>query len=402
MTPVNGSPKMMSEIAVKRFQEYLQIKTVQPNPDYNKCKEFLCQYARELDLDFQTIEFVTGKPIIIMTLAGSCKESKSIILNSHTDVVPVSESKWDFNPFGAEIQDGKIYARGSQDMKCVAIWYLEAIRELKMTLKLPLKKTIHLIFVPDEEIGGHDGMEQFVKSKEFLNLNAGFALDEGLACENDSVKVYYGERSPWWIWITATGNAGHGSKFIEPSATIRLLKVLEHFIEFRNAEQKKMETGLKLGQVTSTNITILKSGVQMNVVTEIAEAGVDMRVAPTEDMKELRKRIDSWISSQPGVSFVFKQYFPGAPPTVLDEQNLQWICLQKVAAAHNFNLETEIFPAATDSRYLRQVGLNCIGISPIKSTPVLLHDHNEYLYVQTLLDGISFYSDLIFEIANLP
>lgn len=57
-----------------------------------------------------------------------------------------------------------------------------------------LKK--HII---DEEIGGHDGIEKFVKTEVFKNLNIGFALDEGLAVENDVYRLYYGERSPWCI-----------------------------------------------------------------------------------------------------------------------------------------------------------------------------------------------------------
>lgn len=147
-------------------------------------------------------------------------------------------------------------------------------------------------------------MEIFLKSPEFKQLNAGFALDEGLANEQDAFKVYYGERSPWWIWLTASGNAGHGSKFIEPSASIRLVKVLNHFIKWRDHEQERMERdGLKLGQVTTTNITMLKAGVQMNVVHEKAEAGIDMRVSPLEDFEALRKKVLEWIHSEPGVLF---------------------------------------------------------------------------------------------------
>lgn len=51
-------------------------------------------------------------------------------------------------------------------------------------------------------------------------------------------------------------------------------------------------------------------------------------------------------------------------------------------------LEPEIFPAATDSRYLRQLKLPALGFSPIRNTPILLHDHNEYLHEDVFLEGI--------------
>ena len=81
----------MEPVSVTRFREYLRIKTVQPNPDYHGCTNFLKRYAEELGLEFRVIECVAGKPIVIMTLLGSQPDLKSIILNSHTDVVPVSE-----------------------------------------------------------------------------------------------------------------------------------------------------------------------------------------------------------------------------------------------------------------------------------------------------------------------
>lgn len=94
-------------------------------------------------------------------------------------------------------------------MKCVGIWYMEAIRLLKQQGK-SLKRTLNLTFVPgirsltqDEEIGGRDGMALFCKTPEFQELNAGFALDEGLANEGDAFKVYYGERAPWWMRLVA-------------------------------------------------------------------------------------------------------------------------------------------------------------------------------------------------------
>lgn len=400
----------MSKSATEKFKEYLRIKTVHPNPEYKKCTEFLLEYAIEIGIpreNCHVLELVPGKDLLILSIPGHDKSLDSLILNSHTDVVPVSEEMWTMPPFGAHSKNGRIYARGSQDMKCVGIWYMEALRVL-LKEGAELKRTIHVTFVPDEEIGGKDGMEAFVKSLHFKALNAGFALDEGLANEKDAFKLYYGERSPWWIWITATGNAGHGSKFIEPSATLRLLKVLKHFTDFRDSEQARLETGhnsngqkLCLGDVTTCNVTVLKAGVQLNVVHEKAEAGVDMRVSPFTDFPTFRKRVESWIASEPGVTAVWTQDFPYSPPTLLTPSNKQWLALQKVALKHAVALDPEIFPAATDSRFLRLAGIPAFGISAIKNTPVLLHDHDEFLEESTLVNGIPFYVDLVKALANI-
>lgn len=59
------------------------------------------------------------------------------------------QDSWSYPPFAAEKVDGKIYARGSQDMKCVGMQYLEAIRRLKAD-GATCKRTLHCTFVPGE------------------------------------------------------------------------------------------------------------------------------------------------------------------------------------------------------------------------------------------------------------
>lgn len=111
---------MTEHPAVTRFREYLRIKTVQPNPDYASCLTFLERQATELGLPIKAIEAYPGKPNIIMTFEGRDPSLPAILLNSHTDVVPVFPEKWSCDPFEAvKRENGDILARGAQDMKCV-------------------------------------------------------------------------------------------------------------------------------------------------------------------------------------------------------------------------------------------------------------------------------------------
>lgn len=164
---------------VSRFQEYLRIDTVHPNPDYYKAVDFINTQAKSLSLESQTTEFVKGKPHILLKWVGSDPTLPALLLNSHTDVVPFEESKWIHHPLQAHMdKEGDIYARGSQDMKCVGMQYLEAIRKLQASGFHPIR-SVYLSFVPDEEIGGHDGAEKFTESHLFKTLNVGIVLDEG-------------------------------------------------------------------------------------------------------------------------------------------------------------------------------------------------------------------------------
>lgn len=144
------------------------------------CVSFLKKLADELGLQFR-VEYPGSddKPNVILTWIGTRPELKSILLNSHMDVVPVFEEFWTHKPFSADIDDeGRIFARGAQDMKCVAMQYLGAIRYFKRN-NIALRRTIHVVFVPDEENFGPDGMKALVPSEAFKSLNVGFCLDEG-------------------------------------------------------------------------------------------------------------------------------------------------------------------------------------------------------------------------------
>ncbi|KAJ2255603.1 adenylate cyclase [Coemansia sp. RSA 455] len=399
--------------SVQRFIEYLRIKTVQPTPDYSTCTKFLQQQALELGLKFQAKEYVAGKPVVILSWAGTSPELPSIILNSHTDVVPVFEEFWDYPPFEArrvptdpQGSDFKIYARGSQDMKIVGHGYLEAIRRLKVEEKRQLLRTVHAVFVPDEEIGGHDGMQQFVESPEFAALNAGLALDEGMANPDKPLRVFYGERAPCWVKFIARGNTGHGSQFIEGTAAEKLVPIIDHLMQFRQTQFQIYKTPHEdgsqrtLGEVTTANLTLLKSGVQQNVVPENATAGFDIRMTPAVDYVGFKRDLEA-LAEKHGAEAEFVQFWDDNSTTATDESNPFWPAFEQAVTAQGFDIFKEIFPAATDSRYLRRAGVPALGVTPLCNAPILLHDHNEYVKESEFLAAIDFYAAVIAAVANV-
>ncbi|KAL3539143.1 hypothetical protein ACH5RR_002509 [Cinchona calisaya] len=400
-----------SSIIISRFREYLQINTAQPNPNYREAAEFLVSQANFLSLDSQVLEFVPGKPLVLLKWPGKSPSLPSILLNSHTDVVPSEHHKWSHPPFEAHLDSstGNIFARGSQDMKCVGMQYLEAIRKLKASGFQPLR-TVYLSFVPDEEVGGHDGAEKFADSEVFKKMNVGVLLDEGLASPDEFYRVFYAERAPWWLVIKATGAPGHGAKLYDNSAMENLLKSIESIRRFRAAQFDLVKSGSRAeGQVISVNMAFLKAGTPsptgfvMNLQPSEAQAGFDIRVPPTADPSSLERRIaEEWAPSSRNMTFEFKQktsvYDKFGKPilTALDSSNPWWALLEAAIKKANGKLgKPEIFPASTDARYFRDRGLPAIGFSPMANTPILLHDHNEFLNKDEYLKGIDMYVSII-------
>ena len=131
-------------------------------------------------------------------------------------------------------------------------------------------------------------MAKYVVSKEFKDLNIGFALDEGLASEDNAIPLFYGERNAFWIKFKCTGNPGHGSRFIENTAAEKVRYLMNKLLDFRSEQKKIYESddSLTLGDITTCNMTFMSGGVQMNVVPQEFVVGFDIRITPTTPLKK--------------------------------------------------------------------------------------------------------------------
>uniref|UniRef100_A0A6P4AZ22 aminoacylase-1-like n=1 Tax=Ziziphus jujuba TaxID=326968 RepID=A0A6P4AZ22_ZIZJJ len=395
---------------ITRFQNYLRINTAHPSPDYPSAIAYLLSQARSIGLLARTLEFSPGKPVVLFTWPGSRPSLPSILFNSHLDSVPAESSKWVHDPFSAVRKtDGKIFARGAQDDKCIGMQYLEAIRNLKEKKFEPIR-TLHFSYVPDEEIGGFEGAAKFTASKEFKDLNVGFAMDEGQANPGDEFRVFYADRSPWNLKIKADGIPGHGSRLYDNSAMENLMKSVEIMSRFRESQFDVVKAGRAANsEVISVNPVYLKAGIPsptgfvMNMQPSEAEAGFDLRLPPTADPDAMRKRIaEEWAPDVRNMTFEIIQKGPirdilGRPlMTPTDESNPWWsVFKQAITSVGGKLAKPEILASTTDARYIRELGIPALGFSPMTNTPILLHDHNEFLKDTIYLRGIEVYESII-------
>lgn len=373
--------------AIKLFKTLLQFRTVSaegPKGAYQECVAFLETECSKVGMETKVVEPISGKPILIATKVGLEPELPSLVFNSHYDVVPVMEEHWNTDAFAAVEKDGRIFGRGTQDMKCVCAQYILAMaRQVEA-----LRRTVHFTFVPDEEIGGAEGMKAFIDTGLFKSIlgNVGVAFDEGLANPLNKFTTFYGERAPLWLNIKSKGPTGHGSRFIADTAVEKLLAFTSKAIAFRKVQEKKLgypENGnckhceaVKLGDVTTVNITMLQAGVSadngktysLNVIPVEAKAGMDMRVPPTVPLSEIRAMLDDWTAAE-GLSWEF------AGPEISEhyvtsiedqDKNTWWRLFSGSIKSMGHEIVPEIFPAGTDSRFLRELGLPAFGFSPMK------------------------------------
>lgn len=129
---------------------------------------------------------VLGEPrafSLLYTWEGTDPSLPPIVLMAHQDVVPIvpgTEDQWDHDPFAGDIADGYVWGRGSLDDKVMIMAILEAI-ELHLQQGFQPRRTIHLVFGQDEEVGGPEGVSRIVETLQSRGIDeVALVLDEGL------------------------------------------------------------------------------------------------------------------------------------------------------------------------------------------------------------------------------
>eukprot|EP01035_Chromulina_nebulosa_P024434 gene24434-31819_t len=161
--------------AVECLRKLIQFPTISgtgpSSGAYDNCATWILHYLEHIVgiWGYVLEESKPNKPIVVGVWEGLDTSLPGILLNCHYDVVPVANEHWTVPPFDAVIEGDRIYGRGSQDMKCVCAQYLIALAKLRRIGFEP-NRSIYVTFLPDEEIGGVDGMNVLTESDWFSSV----------------------------------------------------------------------------------------------------------------------------------------------------------------------------------------------------------------------------------------
>ncbi|RNE48158.1 M20/M25/M40 family metallo-hydrolase [Corynebacterium alimapuense] len=325
-------------------------------------------------------ESAPGRVSIVVTVAGTDPEAEPLTLLGHTDVVPVDHSRWETDPFGAEIIDGRLYGRGSMDMLFITASMAAVARDV--ALAGPPTGTLYFVGVADEEARGGLGAKWLSEQhpdafswRNCLSETGGSHLP--VADGSDALVVVVGEKGSAQRRLTVTGDAGHASNpYGRVSAVATIAEVVRRIslidlpvsqdplwrgfvraFHFSPAIEHALLNGSDnsafehfgelsryahaLSRLTISQ-TILNSGSAINVLPSSATLDLDIRPLPGTTQEEVDEilidalgdladlvQIERLISEPASVSptdgplyramvDTFDEFFPGVPviPTV--------------------------------------------------------------------------------------
>jgi acetylornithine deacetylase len=198
--------------AIKFLQDIVAIPSV--TGDEGKIQAFLNGYLKKVGLDVDMWESnwdelkkhpgyipveqgYEGRPNIVAKWKG-LGGGRSLLLNGHTDVIPVGNGEgWSDNPWSAKVKDGRIYGRGSCDMKSGVASHIVAVELLKAT-GIKLKGDVLINIVIDEEISGHGTLDTVIH---------GYKADAGISGETSGLAVQPACIGRIWFEIEIQGKA---------------------------------------------------------------------------------------------------------------------------------------------------------------------------------------------------
>jgi len=378
--------KAVEAEAIRTIQAYVRINTSNPPGDVTKAADFLAALLEREGIPVTRYETAPGRSIVIGRLKGS-GSAKPLLLLHHMDVVPTDPARWQHDPFAAEIADGRIWGRGTMDMKGLGVVQLMAFLSLKRQ-SVPLSRDVILMAVPDEEVGGKLGAE-WMQTNHYAEIDPEFILDEGGFGSRDLFapgKLVFGisvaEKKILWLKITAEGIAGHGSQPHDQNPNDRLLRALNRLLQepmatasFSVLDTMKSRVGALAAnkfnnaiQHSTISITSLRSGVgeppKVNVIPSLAEATIDCRVLPgtTKDqwMAEIRRRL-----GDPALKIDI--VYEGDNPTITTQDSTFYRALESaVKRRHPDAIVTPmVVPYGTDANRFRLRGVKSYGFTPV-------------------------------------
>jgi len=222
---------------------------------------------------------------------------KTIALNAHGDVVPPGDG-WTHDPYGGEIEDGKLYGRAAAVSKCDFSTYAFAIRALEAVAK-PQQGQIDLLLTYDEEFGGECGPDWL--------LSNGLTQPDLMMAAGFSYQVITAHNGCLQLEVTVHGQMAHAaipdSGVDALQAAVKILNVLYAQNEIYRASITSQVEGITHPYL---NVGLIEGGTNTNVIPGKVTFKLDRRMIPEEDATQveatLRQLIRETAAQSPGIT----------------------------------------------------------------------------------------------------
>ncbi len=438
----------IEEETMRHFQAILRLDTSNPPGNETIVVDYLKGVLDQAGIETKVFANDAKRANLVARIRGNGKK-RPILIMGHTDVVTVDATKWKHPPFSATREGGYVYGRGTLDDKPSVVVGLMTMLQLKR-MNVPLDRDVIFLAEASEEGTGPYGIN-FMVDKHWAEIDAEYCFAEGGGVVRTGGKIQYAavattEKISHTVRLVARGVAGHGSvplrsnailhlseaiakvgrwqtpmrlndttrayferlaKISSPADAARYQKLLQQkdtdaVQEYLAINAPRLHSTLR----TSISPNIIKGGYLRNVIPSEAEATLDIRVLPDEDvpafLDQIRKLINDPAIEVAKASGAATR--PGSPPSRLDTE-----AFQILEAAHQRIYNTVTLPTmltgGTDMAQVRAKGVQCYGVGPLTDSEdgpkgYGAHSDQERILEESLHKFVRFHWDIVVNLAK--
>ncbi len=387
-------------------QDLVRIPTVNPPGDaYTDCAEFLGMRlkARNFEIAYHRAEGAPGdsdqypRTNVIGRIEGK-RPGPCVHFNGHLDVVQVGQG-WTVDPFAAEIKDGRIYGRGTCDMKgglAAAVIAVEALLEEHPGFPgaLEISGTV------DEETGGFGGVAHLAKQGFFSKPR----VDQVIIPEPLNVdRVCLGHRGVWWSEVETFGRIAHGSMPFLGDSAIRHMTAFLSLLEERlfpalAQRQTRMPVVPDGARRSTLNLNSLHGGepehfegLPSPCVADSCRVVLDRRFLIEEALDAVKAEVigllDELTQRRPNFRYEIRDVMEFIPTMTEKDVPVVQAIASGIRAVLGKEPEYVISPGTYDQKHIVRIGhlQECIAYGP--GILDLAHQPDEYIVIDDLVNS---------------
>jgi len=380
---------------VNLSQELIRIDSViRPETENTEAKvvQFIAEWIRQnLKIEPLIEEVVPGRENIIVTIDSGIK-GRCLMFEGHTDVVSEGErERWVHDPFGAEIEDGKIYGRGACDMKAgVAVNLLTVKAMIKSNV--PFKGKMRLGILCDEE-------DQMIGVQDFIKNGHADDVDACLVSEPEENQLCISMKGALRAIVKVKGKMAHGAMPLTGiNPNLRMARIILAFEAYEKSEIERYGKDEYLGwpSVTFTVVQSPPAGepAQLNVMPGAAIGYLDIRTIPLQNHEQVKTDLQQILDrlAKEDDDFNASIEFIADKPVVSMEKDEPIVKLS-AEVYKDITGKDAIYngvPGATDGTFLRALK----GIPSLVNGPGprhIPHQTDEYIEIEELFEALKIY-----------
>jgi succinyl-diaminopimelate desuccinylase len=388
-TKMSVDQALSRQRAIELLQEAVRCDTVNGSGEEIALARILERHIALAGISVQVKDYGSGHANLLATLNGDL-EGPTVVLSGHLDTVPLGNSEWDFASFGAEIHEGRMYGRGTADMKGGLIALLVAFLRMAEQPATARCGTVHFAATFGEEIGAQGALAM-------VSDGTLATFDAMIIAEPTANRIVVAHKGVLWLRIEAFGRTGHASM---PRFGVNAVELLQEFSS-RMATIPLPDSAANafLSEATRT-VTMFNGGRQVNVIPDHATMMVDVRTRPDQSHSDIIARLRAVaVDAREAFGEGEIQITPVVDLPAVQTDPEAWIVSIARHVVGRRLPEGEKLSGAnyfTDGSAFVAVGGDILVLGP--GGPEQAHQTNEFINVNDFLEAIEIYTDILTEI----